>query len=221
MTSVQSHSSSRRHLNSAGGGGRGKWPKGKDFLFATWAFVAGERRSSNEEEAKCIFPCKTRKRGGSVCFDFDPLLSRAKASLSKTLFCDIFIFLCPLNEREGERTRERRGKHPTLSTTILHLSVVYLREKGAPIDTTKFHEFPSPLLHKDSNFPGKSYYTSSPPDPIVSPFFSSLSFPFFLCPLSLWPSFFSRGRPLSCFEVEGGIFYIPSSSSFLVAFAIS
>ncbi len=60
------------------------------------------------------FFMQDQKKGGSVCFDFDPLLSRAKASLSKTLFCDIFIFLCPLNEREGERTRERRGKHPTL-----------------------------------------------------------------------------------------------------------
>ena len=30
------------------GGGRRKWPKGKDFLFATWAFVIGKEGKTKE-----------------------------------------------------------------------------------------------------------------------------------------------------------------------------
>ena len=31
-----------------GVGGRRKWPKGKDFLFATWAFVIGKEGKTKE-----------------------------------------------------------------------------------------------------------------------------------------------------------------------------
>ena len=39
--------------NMGGGNGRRKWPKGKDFLFATWAFVIGKISQGFLENGVC------------------------------------------------------------------------------------------------------------------------------------------------------------------------